>query len=180
MSLRLALLAFAALTSFLAKGQFIEESADEGNSTSLISEGIANCLDALVYINEDSIDTTTLGTGPTRTIEGIVSAPANATGDVGNIYYAATITRETTSAVTNLVVKDICTFRVDCSSLANFNWSCGYEMVIASPTFEFSDAFYGTATDMADLATTWGKSESLFVRVPVPSGCVMFFVVCGR
>lgn len=158
MTLRFATLALAALGSFVAQAQFIEESADDGNSTALISEGIADCLDALVYINEDSVDTTTIGTGATRTVQGLVSAPANATGEVGNIYYAATIARETTSAMTNLVIQDICTFKVDCSSMSNYNWSCSYDILLASPTFEFSDVFYGTATDQADLATTWGIS----------------------
>src|SRR5579859_1520392 len=156
MTLRLATLALAALGSFIAQAQFIEESADEGNSTAIISENVANCLDALVYINEDSVDTTTIGSGAIRTVQGVVYAPANATGEAGNIYYAATIARETTSAMTNLVIQDICTFKVDCSSMSNYNWSCSYDILLASPTFEFSDVFYGTATDMADLATTWG------------------------
>ena len=165
MTLRWATLALAALGSVhIANGQFLEESADEGNSTAEIGYGIANCLDALVYINEDSVDTTTIGTGVIRTIEGIVSAPANATGDVSNIYYAATITRETTSAVTNLVVQDICTFQVDCTSLQNYNWSCSYDLILTSPSFEFSDVFYGSATDMIDLATTWGTPSHVLLR----------------
>ena len=68
-----------------------------------------------------SVDTTTIGTGATRTVEGVVSAQANTTGEVDNICYAATIARETTAAVTNLVISDKydCTFEVDCSSMSN-------------------------------------------------------------
>lgn len=126
------------------------------DETSLINYGIADCLDALVLIHNDSIDTTTRGTGATRTVEGFVPFPANATGNATAIIYTATITRETTSAITQLVVSDLCIFHVGCSSIDNSNFSCSYGLMLATPAFVFNDSFYGTATDASDLATIWG------------------------
>lgn len=155
---RFAALALLALSSTIS-GQLLEDASDTDESV-LISNGVADCIDAMIYINDDSIDTTTIGTGATRTIAGVVtpSVPSTETETDFNIYYSATITRETTSAVTTLVIADICTFKLDCTSLQNYNFSCTYDIMLATPSFEFSDYYYATATDNDDLATTWGTS----------------------
>lgn len=159
MSFRYAALALLALASTISC-QFVDEVSDTDDSV-LISNGVADCIDAMIYINEDSIDTTTIGTGAIRTIAGVVtpSVPSTETEtDFSNIYYTATVTRETTSAVTTLVIADICTFKLDCTSLQNYNFSCTYDILLATPSYEFSDSYYATATDNDDLATTWGIS----------------------
>lgn len=153
--LRYTALTLLAVSSSFA--QFIDQVTDTSDAV-LINYGIADCIDAMMYINDDSMDTTTIGTGPTRTIEGIVPVPATATGTNSPIIYAATITRETTSAVTTLVISDLCTFQVACTNVGVFNFSCSYDIILPTPSYDFSDSFYGTATDMDDLATTWGIS----------------------
>jgi hypothetical protein len=128
----------------------------QNDTASDISNGVADCIDAMMLINDESVDTTTRGNGAVRTIEGYVAAPSNITG-AADIIYAATVTRETTSAVTTLVISDICTFQFACSSLVNYNFTCMYEFQLATLPFNYEDTFFGTATDQADLATTWGK-----------------------
>jgi hypothetical protein len=162
LSFRFAALALLALSSTVST-QFIDEVSDT-DETVLISNGVADCIDAMMYINDDSIDTTTIGTGATRTVAGVVtpSVPATETEtDFSNIYYTATITRETSSAATTLVVNDICTFKLDCTSLENYNFSCTYDMMLATPSFGFGDIYYANATDNDDLATTWGTSLAI-------------------
>jgi len=148
--------AFAALAlSSTVFGQYITP-VSENDDSYLIVNGMADCLDALGYINDDSVDTTTIGTGATRTIEGIVPVPTTETGSNSPIVYAATITRLTTVAVTTLVISDLCTFKFDCATLgSNYNFSCTYDVELATPSYNFNDTFYGTATDNNDLATTW-------------------------
>ena len=128
---------------------------NNNETASEISYGVADCIDAMILINDLSVDTTTIGSGAVRTIEGYVAAPTNVTG-AADIIYAATVTRETTSAATTLVISDICTFQFECSSLANYNFTCTYDFQLATLPFNYEDTFYGTATDQDDLATTWG------------------------
>lgn len=150
--LRLSALLFWA-TSIYAQVIYNNDTASE------ISYGVADCIDAMMLINDLSVDTTTIGSGSVRTIEGYVAAPTNITG-AADIIYAATVTRDTTSAATTLVISDICTFQFECSSLVNYNFTCTYEFQLATLPFNYEDTFYGTATDQADLATTWGIALS--------------------
>jgi hypothetical protein len=88
LTFRFASFALVALSSTVST-QFIDEVSDTDETTAiLISNGVADCIDAMMYINDDSIDTTTIGTGATRTVAGVVmhSVPATDTEtDVSNI-----------------------------------------------------------------------------------------------
>jgi hypothetical protein len=161
MALRLGTLALLTSAAF---GQWITPVNDTSEDL-LISYGMADCIDALVYINDESVDTTTIGTGSTRTIEGYVPVPTTETDEASPIMYAATITRLGSAATTTLVITDLCTFKVGCETMAGSNYSCTFDIDLVSPSFNVNDTFVGTATDNADLATTWDGTSSLIHKL---------------
>jgi hypothetical protein len=115
MGLGHAALAVLALLS-TTRGQYLTAVNDNDDSY-LIAFGVADCIDAMIAINENSVDTTTIGDDATRTIEGYVIPPTDTTvtGSDSILYYTATVTRDTSYAVTTLATPQICTFQFSCS-----------------------------------------------------------------
>jgi len=156
MARRFAALALLALSSTTFAQVF--QTVDDDSSNYLIPQGIADCIDAMIAINEESTDTTTIGTGPTRIIEGYVAPPTGTDSVSGEqtLFYTATVARETTSVITTVVIPSICNFQFACSSLENQNFSCTYDLILTTPAaFNANESFFAVATDDDDLATTW-------------------------
>ena len=155
MGLRHAALACLALLS-TTRGQYIN-AVDDSVDSYLVAFGVADCIDAMIAINENSVDTTTIGDDATRTIEGYVSPPTDTTvtGADSILYYTATVTRDTSYAVTTLAIPEICTFQFSCSEYEAQNFSCTYDLILTEPSFNVNESFYAVATDNEDLATTW-------------------------
>lgn len=157
MRLRQAALGLLALLS-MTRGQYLT-AVDQSDDSYLVAFGVADCIDAMIAINENSVDTTTIGDDATRTIEGYVTPPSDTTvtGSDSILYYTATVTRDTSYAVTTLAIPQICTFQFSCSEYEAQNFSCTYDLILTEPAFNVNESFYAVATNNEDLATTWSN-----------------------